>query len=119
MYKRTNKEFLLDMMVACKRMIRYTENMNFENFSKDEKTIDAVIRNVEILGEAVKNISLEFKEKYPEVKWSMIARTRDKLIHFYFGLDIEVLWKILKDDIPELRQKLEYIMQKEGWQNEI
>jgi uncharacterized protein with HEPN domain len=87
------------------------------NFLKDEKTIDACIRNVEILGEAGKNISLEFKEKYPEIEWSAIARTRDKLIHSYFGVDVEILWKIVKYDIPELKQKLENITYKEGWQN--
>jgi len=83
MYKRGDKEFILDMLNACEKIIKYTENLDFDGFLEDEKTIDACIRNVEILGEAVKNISPEFKEKYPEIEWREIARTRDKLIHSY------------------------------------
>jgi uncharacterized protein with HEPN domain len=99
MYKRGDKEFILDMLNACEKIIKYTENLDFEAFLEDEKTIDACIRNLEILGEAVKNISLEFTKKYPEIEWREIARTRDKLIHSYFGVDTEILWKIVKYDI--------------------
>ena len=91
MYKRGNKEFILDMFLACQRILEYTKDMSSEEFVKDNKTLDAVVRNVEILGEAVKNISKEFMEKYPEIEWSKIARTRDKFIHFYFRIDKEVV----------------------------
>jgi len=114
MYKRTDKEFLLDMLFACEKIIEYTKYLDFEHFSEDEKTIDAVVRNIEILGEAVKNISADLKEKYPEVEWSMIARTRDKLIHSYFGLDIDILWKITQKNIPVLKDKIERIIKLEG-----
>jgi len=114
MYKRTDKEFLLDMFFACEKIIKYTKHLDFEHFSEDEKTIDAVVRNIEILGEAVKNISADLKEKYPEVEWSMIARTRDKLIHSYFGLDIDILWKITQKNIPDLKDKIERIIKLEG-----
>jgi uncharacterized protein with HEPN domain len=106
------------MFNACKKIIKYTENLNFEDFLKNELILDACIRNIEILGEAVKNISPKFKEKYPEIEWKKIAQTRDKLIHFYFGINMETLWKIIKYDIPRLKQKLKDITQKEGWQNE-
>ena len=91
MYKRGNKEFVLDMFLSCQNVLEYTKGMSFEDFKKDSKTVDAVVRNIEILGEAVKNITSSFREKYPEVEWSEIAKTRDKFIHFYFGLDIEVI----------------------------
>ncbi|MGC8676833.1 MAG: DUF86 domain-containing protein [Hydrogenobaculum sp.] len=79
MYKRSDKEFILDMFLACKKIVEYTKGLFYERFEEDSKTIDAVIRNIEILGEAVKNISFEFKNKHPEIEWSLIAKTRDKL----------------------------------------
>ena len=119
MYNRGDKEFVLDMFLSCQKILEYTKGMSFEEFEEDSKTIDAVIRNVEILGEAVKNISKNFREKYPDVEWSIIARTRDKLIHFYFGIDITTLWKTVKFDVPVLFRKLENIIKNEGWEDEL
>jgi len=119
MYNRGDKEFVIDMFLSCQKILKYTEGMVFEEFENDSRTIDAVVRNIEILGEAVKNISRQFKEKYPEVDWSIIARTRDKLIHFYFGIDIVILWKIVKFNIPVLFKKLENIIKNEGWEDEL
>jgi len=99
--------------------MEYTEGMDFSKFREDKKTKDAVIRNIEILGEAVKRLSKQIKEKYPEVEWNEIARTRDKIIHFYFGVDEEIIWDIINKDIPVLKQKLEKIIEQEGWKNEI
>jgi len=119
MYKRTDKEFILDMYEACRRIREYTKNTDFNKFSASEVIQDAVIRNIEILGEAVKNVSHKLQEKYPEVEWRIIARTRDKLIHFYFGIDIETVWKIITFDIPVLEEKLKNIIKKEGWEEEL
>ena len=99
--------------------MKYTKGITYEEFINDDKTMDAVIRNVEILGEAVKNITKDFTEKYPQVEWSEIARTRDKFIHFYFGLDRDVLWKIVTSDVPSLVEKLKDIITAEGWQDEL
>ena len=66
--------------------MKYTENLSYEDFKKNDMVIDAVVRNIEILGEASKSISDELKEKYPEIEWREISRTRDKIIHFYFGV---------------------------------
>jgi len=99
--------------------MEYTEGMDFSKFREDKKTKDAVIRNIEILGEAVKRLSKQIKEKYPEVEWNEIARTRDKIIHFYFGIDEEIIWDIINKDIPVLKQKFEKIIEQEGWKNEI
>jgi len=106
MFDRGDKEFVIDMFLSCQKI-------------KDQKTIDAVVRNIKILGEAVKNISNQFREKYPDIEWSIIARTRDKLIHFYFGVDVITLWKIAKFDIPRLIKKLEGIIKNEGGKTKL
>jgi len=119
MYRRGEREFVLDMFLACRKILDYTKDMTFEEFLSDDKTLDAVIRNIEILGEAVKSISKEFREKYPEIEWSKIARTRDKLIHFYFGVDPEITWSIVKIDIPTLFEKLKKIIKEQGWEDAL
>ena len=78
-----------------------------------------MVRNNEILGEAGKKISNEFMRKYPNIEWSKIARTRDKLIHFYFGVNMEIVWKIVSLDIPSLFEALKAIIKKEGWEGEL
>lgn len=95
--------FLKDMQNAVNKILRYTENIDFEIFLKDEKTIDAVERNFEIIGEAVKNLPEEFKNKYPEIPFKQIAGMRDKLIHDYFGVDYEIVWKTIKTKLPEFK----------------
>jgi len=74
MYKREDKVFILDMLIACQRILRYTDNLSYEDFCNQEMVIDAVIRNIEVLGEAVKNISEDLKSKYPEIEWKSIAK---------------------------------------------
>lgn len=83
--------------------------MGYETFQHDLKTQDAVIRNLEIIGEAVKIISDQIKIGHPGVPWKEIAGTRDKLIHDYFGVNIDVVWNIIKDDLPDLIQQLNHI----------
>ncbi len=119
MFERGDKEFVIDMFLSCEKILKYTEGMNFGDFEKDEKTIDAVIRNFEILGEAVKNISENFRGKYSDLNWSFIARMRDKLIHFYFGVDLTTIWKTIKKDIPPLFERLFDIIKQEGWEDEL
>ncbi|MCD6426801.1 MAG: DUF86 domain-containing protein, partial [Caldisericaceae bacterium] len=108
-----------DMFLASQNILLYIEGMDLKSFCGDYKTIDAVVRNIEILGEAVKNISDEFKNKYPEIEWSSIAKTRDKLTHGYFSVDSVILWRIVSGNIPELFRKLEKIIAKENWKDEI
>jgi len=119
MYKRGDKEFILDMFLACQKILEYTRGLSFEDFENDSKTFDAVVRNIEIIGEATKNISNEFREKYKDIEWKEIARTRDKFIHFYFGIDKEVVWDIASIDVPRLLEKLKTIIKNEGWENEL
>lgn len=77
-----------------------------ENFLKSVQLQDAVIRRLEIIGEAAKNIPAEFRKKHADIPWSEMARTRDKLIHGYFGVDLDLTWDITKRDLPGLKNKL-------------
>ncbi len=115
MSKRGDREFLIDMLIACEKIMRYTKDLSYEDFRKNDIIIDAVIRNIEILGEASKNISKELRGKYPEVGWREISRTRDKIIHFYFGVDLSIVWDIVTVDIPVLQEKLKKIVEEESW----
>jgi len=115
MSKRGDREFILDMLIACNQILKYTKDFNFNKFCKTSMVIDAVIRNIEILGEATKRVSKEMRNKYPEVKWQKIAKTRDRIIHFYFGVKLEIVWDIITRHVPALKKQLEGIIEREGW----
>lgn len=80
--------------------------MEFDEFKKDDKTSSAVIRKFEIIGEATKKISESLKKKYPEIPWKEMAGMRDKLIHFYFGIDYKLVWQTIKHRIPQIKPLL-------------
>lgn len=107
--KRKSELYIDDIFDAIKKIENYTESFNFDNFSQDQKTIDAVIRNFEIIGEAAKNIPREMKKKYIQIPWSSMASIRNKLIHEYFGVNFKVLWKTIKEDLPDLKEKISEI----------
>lgn len=109
MSKREDTAIIQDMKEAINRIISYTSRMDYDGFRQDYKTQDAVIRNIEILGEAAKLLSDETKEKYPNIPWKDIVGTRDKLIHDYFGVSIDVVWDIAKNEIPTLSVQLKDI----------
>jgi uncharacterized protein with HEPN domain len=113
--RRTDKEFLLDILEACKRIKKYVSGLSYEDFFENSEKQDAVIRNIEIIGEAVKKISQGLKDKYKDVSWKDIAGMRDKLIHFYFGVNLEIVWIVATEEIPELESKIKEILQKEGY----
>jgi uncharacterized protein with HEPN domain len=118
MSKRSDREFTLDMLIACEKIMKYTQNLTYEDFCNNDMVVDAVVRNIEILGESAKNISEGLKSKYKEVEWREIARTRDKIIHFYFGIDLSIIWDIIIVDIPNLKEKLKRIIEIEGFETE-
>jgi len=106
---RDQKLFIDDILEAIYRIEEYTGNIDFEDFINDKKSIDAVIRNLEIVGEACKNISEDFKRLYPEVNWKNATKMRDKLIHSYFGVDLGIVWETIRIRIPELKIQIEKI----------
>ncbi len=87
----------------------YTSSLSFNDFIEDSKTVDAVVRNFEIIGEAANRLPEDLREKYPEIDWHRIRGFRNRIIHDYFGIDYAIVWKIKETYLPELLQKLRNI----------
>jgi len=107
---RDYKVYLEDMLEAIQKIHRYMEGLSFESFALEEKTVDAVVRNLEILGEAVKQIPDSLRLEYPQVDWSRIAGLRDILIHQYFGIDLTIVWDIVENKLPTLELQINQIL---------
>jgi uncharacterized protein with HEPN domain len=110
MSKRPIDLLLNDICQAIDRIEQYIENLSFDAFSKDQKSVDAVVRNLEIIGEAANRLPDEFKEKYSEIEWHKVAGLRHRIVHEYFGIDLEIIWQILNKDLPDLKRKIRQII---------
>ena len=107
---RTYIHYLEDILLSIQRIQEYISDLNFAKFKSDFKTVDAVIRNFEIIGEASKNIPEKIKEKYKKIPWDEMYRLRNRVTHEYFGIDYEINWDIAKNYLPENRESIEVII---------
>ena len=107
MSKRRTEELLADIKEAAGRIGKYIGGMDYQAFLADLKTQDAVVRNVEIIGEAVKKLPKVFTAKHSGIPWKEMAGTRDKLIHDYFGVNYDILWNIAESELPGILKAVE------------
>ena len=98
--------YVIHILEAINDIENSIKNINKEKFEKSKDKKDATIRRIEIMGEAIKNISLPIRDKYPEIQWKKIAGTRDRIIHAYFDVDINIVWHIVKKELPLLKVQL-------------
>ncbi len=107
---RDYKLYLYDIREAIEKIETFTKGLTFEGFAEDTKTVDAVIRNLEIMGEASKHIPKRVKDKHPGIDWKAMSGMRNILAHEYFGVRMGIIWKTIKERLPELRHKIEEIL---------
>ena len=113
MKKRPAVIFLEDILQAIKKIEKYTNDLNYERFRSDEKSVDAVIRNLEIIGEASKNIPSELKDKFPQIPWKKMMSLRNIVAHEYFGIDLRIIWEIASKNLPEVKSRIEQVLKEE------
>ena len=103
---RDSRVYLEDILEATRKIVSYTQNHTKAAFLEDEKTFDAVVRNLEVIGEAVKKLPEDLRAQHPALEWKKMAGLRDILIHEYFGLDTEIVWDIVKNKVPTLDRQI-------------
>ena len=111
MSKRDVRLFLYDILECIEKIERYTRDLSFDEFVRNDLVIDAVIRNLEIIGEAVKNIPEDIRSKYPDIPWKQIIGFRNIVIHHYFGVDLNIVWTIVRLQLPYLKKSVEKIVE--------
>ena len=113
MIQRTILHVLQDILKASKNIEKFVDQMDFDHFEGDAKTIRAVERELEIIGEAVKRLPDDLVHEYPEIPWRAVAGMRDRLIHHYWDTEVEILWKTVQDSIPLLSTIIEKMIENE------
>lgn len=106
---RNHKIYLMDILSAIDSIENFVKDMDFKEFCADDKTSSAVIRKLEIIGEATKNIPDNIQKQYSNIPWREMAGMRDKLIHFYFGVDYKLVWTTIKKRLPEVKTKIKFV----------
>jgi len=108
--KREILDYIEDIISAMDKAVDFVKNMSYEEFTRDDKTVYAVVRAIEIIGEAVKNIPGNVRKNYPEIPWKDMAGMRNKVIHEYFGVKLNIVWRTVKEEIPPLKPLFEKIL---------
>jgi uncharacterized protein with HEPN domain len=98
------------MRLFCRRILEYTEHMTLKQFTADRRTFDAVVRNLEITGEAAKHVPADIKDRHPDVEWRGVTAFRDVAAHAYSYIDEEVVWNIIRTSVPTLLEQVEHIL---------
>lgn len=111
MPERNAKLYLADIEDALGKVERYTQNLSFKDFASNQQVIDAVVRNFEVIGEAVRNIPSEVTLAHPDVPWEKMIGMRNKIVHEYFGVDEEIVWKTIQEDLPVFRGQIAKILE--------
>jgi uncharacterized protein with HEPN domain len=106
MSKRDPNLLIDDIIESAEKILSYTSGLSLEQFFSDSKTLDAVVRNFEIIGEAANKLPKDFKEKFQEIDWVRLRGFRNRLVHDYFGIDYAIIWNIKETYLPELINKL-------------
>jgi uncharacterized protein with HEPN domain len=107
MPKRDPDLLIQDMLEAAQKIELFTAGLDHPAFLRDEKTVDAVVRNLEVLGEAARQLPDDFTSQHPDVPWYQIAGLRNRIVHDYFDLDLNIIWQIIHHDLPQLKARLE------------
>jgi len=110
MSKRNPKLLVEDILESCHKIIDYTKNYSFEEFIADHKTVDAVIRNFEIIGEAANRLPEDFKDSHQNIDWFRIRGFRNRIVHDYFGIDYSIVWQIRETYLSQLIKNLEKLV---------
>jgi uncharacterized protein with HEPN domain len=100
MKDRDLRDYINDLIESCEEILSFTQGMSYSDFIGDRKTINAVVRSLEVIGEATKKLPVSFRNNYPNIPWKQMAGMRDKLIHEYFGIDKQMVWQAVEKHIP-------------------
>jgi hypothetical protein len=109
MSKRSPELLVEDIWESIEKIERYTKGMTLDKFQGDEKTTDAVVRNFEIIGEAARRLPVDFTDQHSGIEWGKITGLRNRVVHEYFGVDLQIIWQILKKDLPVFKESLKNI----------
>ena len=107
---RNPRLYLEDIQVCCAKILRYTADLTFEQFKQDDRTYDAVLRNLELIGEAAKNVPDEIRGRYSTTEWRKISGFRDIAAHQYFSISDQIVWDVVQNKIPELKIQVELML---------
>ena len=99
---REESEYLLDMVLAARKALSFTEGMSFADFERDERTVLSATKAIEIVGEAAGQVSEDTRQAHPDIPWRDIVAMRNRLVHAYFEINLELVWKTVRDDLPGL-----------------
>jgi len=107
---RRDNQYLADILEAIRRILDYTQDLTYDGFLRSPMIQDAVLRNLQVVGEATNKLSSTLQANYPDMPWQVMAGMRDKIVHDYFGIDYQVVWDVARGDLPQLMLQVETIL---------